>query len=192
TQPIPRVQAANGTGKPGKPSKPGKSVRPARRKGPTPEALAAEQDARLRRLASDVDTLAARLAPAALQRLAEQTASSAMTELRARAEDLKGQARARATAMRSQTRSTAQHLASRAGLAPDDASRPAPQDTGAGSQGPGLSAPARLSRMLDDARDGEPVALGAVTAAALGLVGLGAVALVKAITAGTASSETIS
>ncbi|MBF0696600.1 hypothetical protein [Actinomyces bowdenii] len=159
---------------------------------PTPETLAAAQDARRRALVSDVDELASRLAPASLARSARQAADSAMSTLRTRGQEVAAQARSQAEALGGQAQDTAQGLLARAGLSREGADRTAegsPQgdaarayglapSTGAGGQPLGR----RLGLLLDDARDGDPVALAIVTAAALGLAGLSGVALIKAMT----------
>ncbi|MBO3725251.1 hypothetical protein J5X07_09465 [Actinomyces bowdenii] len=159
--------------------------------GPTPEALAAAQDARRRALVSDVDELASRLAPASLKRSARQAADSAMSTLRARGQDAAAQARSRAGALSGRAQDRAQGLLAKAGLSREGADRSADDSPEGGrAQAYGLAPSAgadgqplgrRLSLLLDDARDGDPVALAIVTAAALGLAGLSGVALVKAI-----------
>ena len=83
---------------------------------PTPEDLAAEQEARRRALVSDVDELAARMAPASLKRSALQTADSMMSALRARGEELGAQARHQAQVLSAQAHDKAQGLMSKAGL----------------------------------------------------------------------------
>ena len=162
---------------------------------PTPEDLAAEQEARRRALVSDVDELAARMAPASLKRSALQTADSMMSALRARGEELGAQARHQAQVLSAQTHDKAQGLMSKAGLSQGPAGRsttssgedrdPSAQAYGIYPAAPdlagGLTPGQRLNRLLDDARDGDPVALAIVTGAALGLAGLSGAALVKAV-----------
>lgn len=174
---------------------------------PTPEDLAAEQEARRRALVSDVDELAARMAPASLKRSALQTADSMMSTLRARGEELGAQARSQAQELGAQARHQAQALSaqahdkaqglmSKAGLSQGPAGGSA-APSGDGAQDPSAQAygiyPAapelvesltvseRLNRLLDDARDGDPVALAIVTGAVLGLAGLSGAALIKAV-----------
>ncbi|BDA64654.1 hypothetical protein [Actinomyces capricornis] len=160
--------------------------------GPTPETLAAAQDARRRALVSDVDELASRLAPASLARSARQAADSAMSTLRTRGQEVAAQARSQAEALGGQAQDTAQGLLAKAGISRGDGTAPGTSGSPEGDQAQayGLAPSAgggapplgrRLSLLLDDARDGEPVALAIVTAAALGLAGLSGVALVKAI-----------
>lgn len=156
----------------------------------SPEDLEARQEARRLALISDVDELAARLAPASLKRSALESADSAVSALRARGQELGAQARQRAQDLGAQARQRAQ------GLLPSGHSQPRADGGGPGDQGAaaqaygihpepvveeGLPIGQRLSRLLDDARDGDPVALAIVTGVIAGLAGLSGAALIKAI-----------
>lgn len=140
----------------------------------TPESLEAALAVRRASLAADLTDLGTRLAPQTLMAQASASAHGVAAQARAGFSS--------AFASRSDDASAARPaFASR----PDDGAR----SGGAARCGAGgaaaLASPrallARLNRLLDDARDGDPASLGLVTAAALVLAGVSAVALVKAV-----------
>ncbi len=157
-------------------------------------------------LASDLEMLGSRLAPESLKAQARAQVSSTFASLRERAEDLSqpgpsrpcpegslcsrasrlihGQAgaldlgtplaqlRDRASGLLGHKRSSVESLYAEAAEStdPDEALPPPPPNV-----------VERLRQLLDDARDGDPVALAIATAAVLGLTGLTVAALVKAV-----------
>ncbi|TFH51759.1 hypothetical protein E4J66_10935 [Actinomyces viscosus] len=124
-------------------------------------------EARRRALAADVDELAARLAPNSLARVAKLKARETVQGLRnqavSKAEDAVGQVKSR--------------LASLVGGGTDP-------DGGVDSYEPGtMTLGQRVTRLFDDARDGDPASLGIVTVAGLALAGLSVTATVAAVKA---------
>ena len=123
--------------------------------------------ARRRARAADVDELAARLAPNNLAKVAKHKAREKVQELRSqavsKAQDTAGQIKNR--------------LVSLAGGGTDpeggvDTCDPSTRTLGQ-----------RVSRLFDDARDGDPASLGIVTVAGLALAGLSVTATVAAVKA---------
>ncbi|RJF41920.1 DUF3618 domain-containing protein [Actinomyces sp. 2119] len=138
------------------------------------EEIAADLEARRRALASDVDEVAARLAPASLKRMAQETADAAAASLRSRTQAL----RERAEELTSQAGLTSPpHSASVYG---GDPGTPPLTEAAPGATEP-LTLSQRLTRLLDDARDGDPVSLAVVTAAGLTVAGLGILTLTRVI-----------
>lgn len=131
----------------------------------SPEDLEAGLAAVRAALRTDVEELSYRLAPARLPGLARQTARSALSGACAR--------------LRGQGAALAQHAGIRGTVAPDPG---APPHAGPAHDAGHASARDRLARLLDDARDGDPTSLAIVSALAVALAGLSAVALVKAVT----------
>lgn len=134
---------------------------------PSTEALLSDLAARRLALAADVDELAARLAPNNLAKVAKLKAREKVQDLRSqavgKAEDAVGQVKDR--------------LASLAGGGTDP-------NGGVDSYEPGtLTLGQRISRLFDDARDGDPASLGIVTVAGLALAGLSVTATVAAVKA---------
>lgn len=174
---------------------------------PTPEDLAAQLEARRRALVSDVDELAARMAPASLKRSAVEAKDSLLSSLRAQGEELSAQARQQAQGLLAKaglSQGCARGRAAAANGAPGAAAMAYgihPAGEGAADSGSSpddecagfcpansvkivvkdLPLSKSLGHLLDDARDGDPMALAIVTGAVLGLAGLSGVALIKAI-----------
>ena len=129
------------------------NTKPAAAPAPTIEEMEAALVARRERLAVDMEVLGTCLAPEALKARARDTARDAADRARVAARD------AAADAGRSIKSAIA-------GLRP-----------GSGRPGPAQ----HLTRLLNDARDGDPRSLAIVTGAAMALAGLSVVALVKAV-----------
>ncbi|VEI16599.1 DUF3618 domain-containing protein [Actinomyces viscosus] len=134
---------------------------------PSADAVLSDMEARRRALAADVDELAARLAPNSLARVAKLKARETVQGLRnqavSKAEDAVGQVKSR--------------LASLVGGGTDP-------DGGVDSYEPGtMTLGQRVTRLFDDARDGDPASLGIVTVAGLALAGLSVTATVAAVKA---------
>ena len=134
---------------------------------PSADDVLSDLEARRLALAADVDELAARLAPNNLVKVAKLKAREKVQELRSqavsRAEETVGQVKNR--------------LASLAGGGTDP-------EGGVDTYDPGtLSFGQRVSRLFDDARDGDPASLGIVTVAGLALAGLSVTATVAAVKA---------
>ena len=140
---------------------------PAAQAAPSADAVLSDMAARRLALAADVDELAARLAPHNLAKVAKLKAREKVQDLRSqavsKAEDTVGQVKNR--------------LASLAGSGTDP-------EGGVDTYEPGtLTLGQRVSRLFDDARDGDPASLGIVTAAGLALAGLSVTATVAAVKA---------
>ena len=134
---------------------------------PSADAVLSDLAARRLALAADVDELAARLAPNNLAKVAKLKAREKVQDLRSqvvsKAEDTVGQVKNR--------------LASLAGGGTDP-------EGGVDTYEPGtLTLGQRVSRLFDDARDGDPASLGIVTVAGLALAGLSVTATVAAVKA---------
>ena len=134
---------------------------------PSADDVMSDMAARRLTLAADVDELAARLAPNNLARVAKLKAREKVQELRSQAvskvEDTVGQVKNR--------------LVSLAGGGTDP-------EGGVDTSEPGtLTFGQRVSRLFDDARDGDPASLGIVTVAGLALAGLSVTATVAAVKA---------
>lgn len=131
------------------------------------DALGSDMAARRLALAADVDELAARLAPNNLAKVAKAKAREKVQDLRSqavsKAEDTVGQVKSRLTSL--------------VGGRTDAAG-------GVDSYEPGtMTLGQRVTRLFDDARDGDPASLGIVTAAGLALAGLSVTAAVAAVKA---------
>ncbi|WP_243118412.1 DUF3618 domain-containing protein [Actinomyces wuliandei] len=152
------------------------------------EEIAADLEARRRALAADVDEVAARLAPASLKRVAQETADAAVASLRSRTQALREQAEELASqaGLTSSPRPASAYGVMPSALNPahPDGTLPAAphtvSDTASNTAQP-LPLPQRLARLIDDARDGDPVSLAVVTAAGLTAAGLGILTLARVI-----------
>ena len=134
---------------------------------PSADAVLSDLAARRLALAADVDELAARLAPNNLAKVAKLKAREKVQELRSqavsKAQDTAGQVKNR--------------LAALAGGGTDP-------NGGVDSYEPGtLTLGQRVTRLFDDARDGDPASLGIVTVTGLALAGLSVTATVAAVKA---------
>lgn len=175
-----------------------------------PAPTVADLEARLEHqrasLAADLETLGFRLAPESLKAQARAQVTSTLTSLRERAEALTqpdpsrpcpaGSLCSRASSLLqgkgasldlgtplAQLRNRASGLLGhkRPGVETLYAEAAESADGQAYADPAALSLVERLRRLLDDARDGDPVALAIATAAVLGLTGLTVTALVKAV-----------
>ena len=140
------------------------NTKPAAAPAPTIEEMEAALVARRERLAVDMEVLGTCLAPEALKARARDTARDAAD----RAKD--------------SARSAAALTGAAARDAAADAGRSIKSAIAGLRPGSGRPGPAQhLTRLLDDARDGDPRSLAIVTGAAMALAGLSVVALVKAV-----------
>ena len=140
---------------------------PAAQAAPSADDVLSDLAARRLALAADVDELAARLAPNNLAKVAKLKAREKVQELRSQAvskvQDTAGQVKNR--------------LVSLAGGGTDP-------EGGVDTYDPStLTLGQRVSRLFDDARDGDPASLGIVTVAGLALAGLSVTATVAAVKA---------
>ena len=127
---------------------------------PSADAVLSDMAARRLALAADVDELAARLAKVAKLKAREQV------------QDLRSQAVSKVEERVGQVKS---RLTSLVGGGTDP-------NGGVDSYEPGtLTLGQRVTRLFDDARDGDPASLGIVTAAGLALAGLSVTATVAAV-----------
>ena len=154
--PVPAAQAA-----------PAVEAAPAAQAAPSADDVLSDLAARRLALAADVDELAARLAPNNLAKVAKLKAREKVQELRSQAvskvEERVGQVKSRLTSLVG------------GGTDPNG---------GVDSYEPGtLTLGQRVSRLFDDARDGDPASLGIVTVAGLALAGLSVTATVAAVKA---------
>ena len=138
---------------------------PAAPAAPSADDVLSDLAARRLTLAADVDELAARLAPNNLAKVAKLKAREKVQELRSQAVS-----KAQDTARQVKNR-----LVSLAGGGTDPEGGVDTYDPSTRTLGQ------RVSRLFDDARDGEPVSLAIVTGAVAVLAGLSAVAVVKAV-----------
>lgn len=126
-------------------------ARPGEASAPSsPEEIQAALNARRAALAADAEALGERLAPAAVRAVASQRASTALAAARGRAEDAGARARAFVDAHRHDS--------------PTQVAK---------------SAATRVKRFLDDAADGDPLALGVVSLVGAALAGGGITGLVR-------------
>ena len=149
------------------PAAPAAPATQAAQAAPSADAVLSDLAARRLALAADVDELAARLAPNNLAKVAKLKAREKVQELRSqavsKAEETVGQVKNR--------------LASLAGGGTDP-------EGGVDTYDPStLTLGQRVSRLFDDARDGDPASLGIVTVAGLALAGLSVTATVAAVKA---------
>ena len=138
---------------------------PAAQAAPSADDVLSDMAARRLTLAADVDELAARLAPNNLAKVAKLKAREKVQGLRSQAvskvEERVGQVKSRLTSLVG------------GGTDPNG---------GVDSYEPGtLTLGQRVTRLFDDARDGDPASLGIVTAAGLALAGLSVTATVAAV-----------
>ena len=138
---------------------------PAAPAAPSADDVLSDLAARRLTLAADVDELAARLAPNNLAKVAKLKAREQVQDLRSQAvskvEERVGQVKSRLTSLVG------------GGTDPNG---------GVDSYEPGtLTLGQRVTRLFDDARDGDPASLGIVTAAGLALAGLSVTATVAAV-----------
>ena len=138
---------------------------PAEHAAPSADDVLSDLAARRLALAADVDELAARLAPNNLAKVAKLKAREKVQDLRSQAvskvEERVGQVKSRLTSLVG------------GGTDPNG---------GVDSYEPGtLTLGQRVTRLFDDARDGDPASLGIVTAAGLALAGLSVTATVAAV-----------
>ena len=134
---------------------------------PSADDVLSDLAARRLTLAADVDELAARLAPNNLAKVAKLKAREQVQDLRSQAvskvEERVGQVKSRLTSLVG------------GGTDPNG---------GVDSYEPGtLTLGQRVTRLFDDARDGDPASLGIVTVAGLALAGLSVTATVAAFKA---------
>ena len=140
---------------------------PVQAPAPADDALLSDMEARRKALAVDIDELAARLVPDNLTKMVKLKA-------RQKVEDLRGQALGKAEDAVGQVKN---RLTSLVGGGTDP-------NGGVDSYEPGtLTLGQRVSRLFDDARDGDPASLGIVTVAGIALAGLSVTATVAAVKA---------
>ena len=152
---------------PAAPTAPAVEAAPATQAAPSADEVLSDLAARRLALAADVDELAARLAPNNLAKVAKLKAREKVQELRSQAVS-----KAQETAGQVKNR-----LASLAGGGTDP-------EGGVDTYDPStLTLGQRVSRLFDDARDGDPASLGIVTVAGLALAGLSVTATVAAVKA---------
>ncbi|WP_236263157.1 hypothetical protein, partial [Actinomyces sp. zg296] len=116
----------------------------------SPEEIQAALNARRAALAADAEALGERLAPATVKAVVSRRASAALAATRGHAEEAGAQARSFVDAHRHDS--------------PAQIAR---------------SAAMRVKRFLDDAADGDPLALGVVSLAGIALAGCGITSLVR-------------
>ncbi|WP_125898906.1 hypothetical protein [Actinomyces gaoshouyii] len=116
----------------------------------SPEEIQVALNARRAALAADAEALGERLAPAAVKAVVSRRASAAVTAARGYAEEAGAQARSFVAAHRHDS--------------PTQAAK---------------SAAMRVKRFLDDAADGDPLALGVVSLAGIALAGGGVASLAR-------------
>ena len=151
------------------------SAGPAPAPAPTIEEMEAALVARRERLAVDMEVLGTCLAPEALKARARDTARDA-------ADRAKDSARSAAALTGAAARDAADRAKTAARDAAADAGRSIKSAIAGLRPGSGRPGPAQhLTRLLNDARDGDPRSLAIVTGAAMALAGLSVVALVKAV-----------
>ena len=151
------------------------SAGPAPAPAPTIEEMEAALIARRERLAVDMEVLGTRLAPEALKTQAKDTARTTAAWTRTTARIVADRARTAARDAADRARVAARDAAADAGRSIKSAI--AGLRPGSGRPGPAQ----HLTRLLNDARDGDPRSLAIVTGAAMALAGLSVVALVKAV-----------
>ena len=147
----------------------------------SPEAIESALAAQRAQLIGDVEALSARLAPQALTSMARHSAQATAAEWRSRASVGTARLKARVGLVKDDPLvGSADSAASvdAAGPGVRSASRGAP---GAGVTGLPAAVGSRLSRLIDDARDGDPASLAIVTGTIVVLAGCSVVAVVKAV-----------
>ena len=147
----------------------------------SPEAIESALAAQRAQLIGDVEALSARLAPQALTSMARHSAQATAAEWRSRASVGTARLKARVGLVKDDPLvGSADSAASVDAAGPGvwSASRGAP---GAGIAGLPAAVGSRLSRLIDDARDGDPASLAIVTGTIVVLAGCSVVAVVKAV-----------
>ena len=162
------------------------SAGPAPAPAPTIEEMEAALIARRERLAVDMEVLGTRLAPEALKTQAKDTVRTTAAWTRTAARIVADRAKTAARDAADRAKDSARSAVDRAGAAARDAAADAGRSIKSAIAGlrPGSGRPGpaqHLTRLLNDARDGDPRSLAIVTGAAMTLTGLSAVALVKAV-----------
>ena len=162
------------------------SAGPAPAPAPTIEEMEAALVARRERLAVDMEVLGTCLAPEALKARARDTARDAADRAKDSARSAAALTGAAARDAADRAKTTARDAADRARVAARDAAADAGRSIKSAIAGlrPGSGRPGpaqHLTRLLNDARDGDPRSLAIVTGAAMALAGLSVVALVKAV-----------
>ena len=173
------------------------NTKPAAAPAPTIEEMEAALVARRERLAVDMEVLGTCLAPEALKARARDTARDAADRAKdsarsaaaltgAAARDAADRAKTAARDAADRAKTAARDAADRARVAARDAAADAGRSIKSAIAGlrPGSGRPGpaqHLTRLLNDARDGDPRSLAIVTGAAMALAGLSVVALVKAV-----------
>lgn len=149
----------------------------------TPEQIEDALAQRRAALADDVHEVASRLAPRQLRMMAgaklQELRTLARTKADAKVDELRGRAKARVADLKARACPRC-----RAVTTPKDAdcqgSCADRFQVAVGDLSP-ASLQRRATRLLDDARDGDPTSLGLVTGAAVALTGVSVAALVKAV-----------
>ena len=162
------------------------SAGPAPAPAPTIEEMEAALIARRERLAVDMEVLGTRLVPEALKTQARDTARTTAAWTRSTARIVADRAKTAARDAADRAKTAARDAADRARVAARDAAADAGRSIKSAIAGlrPGSGRPGpaqHLTRLLNDARDGDPRSLAIVTGAAMTLAGLSVVALVKAV-----------
>lgn len=162
------------------------NTKPAAAPAPTIEEMEAALVARRERLAVDMEVLGTCLAPEALKARARDTARDAADRAKDSARSAAALTGAAARDAADRAKTAARDAADRARVATRDAAADAGRSIKSAIAGlrPGSGRPGpaqHLTRLLNDARDGDPRSLAIVTGAAMTLTGLSAVALVKAV-----------
>ena len=162
------------------------NTKPAAAPAPTIEEMEAALVARRERLAVDMEVLGTCLAPEALKARARDTARDAADRAKDSARSAAALTGAAARDAADRAKTAARDAADRARVAARDAAADAGRSIKSAIAGlrPGSGRPGpaqHLTRLLDDARDGDPRSLAVVTGAAMALAGLSVAALVKAV-----------
>jgi hypothetical protein len=162
------------------------NTKPAAAPAPTIEEMEAALVARRERLAVDMEVLGTCLAPEALKARARDTARDAADRAKDSARSAAALTGAAARDAADRAKTAARDAADRARVAARDAAADAGRSIKSAIAGlrPGSGRPGpaqHLTRLLNDARDGDPRSLAIVTGAAMALAGLSVVALVKAV-----------
>lgn len=147
----------------------------------SPEAIESALAAQRAQLIGDVEALSARLAPQALTSMARRSAQATAAEWRSRASVGTARLKARVGLVKDDPL-----VGSSESAATVDAAGPGVRSVSRGAPGAGVTGlPAavgsRLSRLIDDARDGDPASLAIVTGTIVVLAGCSVVAVVKAV-----------
>lgn len=151
---------------------------PQRREQPpagSPEAIELALAVRRARLADDVEALAAVMAPAALASTARRSVQDTAAEWRRRAKIRTARLKARVGRMGDDP--LVRRAPAGSGSCPMGCARLKAAIAGL-SPGPVRD---RLVRLVEDARDGEPVSLAVVTGTVVVLTGVGVAAVIKAV-----------